>query len=1109
MNDNPHGPGHLDATVFQYRGRGEQVIGYVYSEDEDIETESKTYTLLTATNNFAVDTDTGAISIMDKTMQGMYHFKVNVADGVHSDQESTVNVTVKYVFESDIYHSTSMRLSGLSAADFIGKSGGQSSLQKFIKSLASVMGVDENLVDVLAVDDVELDAGTMCIMSAADMADVRYSVQGYHATVLDAAVAKNKDKIETDAGITISKVKVNPCEDSSVCGGGSCSVVYSMDTSDETLQDSGPNSLSLSIKTSMTAECTCKAKTCPAPSCDPNPCYNGGICQVTSMGYQCQCPKGYLGPRCQDTKRSFSGSGFAWYDSLKTCEDSHTSLEFITKSADGMLLYNGPTTDDYFALKDYIAIGMVDGKVKLSINFGNGTLHLHVPESPRLDDRKWHKVDVYKHGLQVYLMIDGCMTSSVHEYPTYSNEDTSTCLSSGTVPGHDQILNLNSALQLGGTDSSYSYPTDISFDVSRGFDGCIRHLSQDGELLHLGNPAKEKDSDGKCSDIYYRCMDEESEPVCQHGECVADMASHYCVCDAGYYGADCSMETPEYRFKDDSYVTYTLDEEDTDIQDPKKTMYQISFRTANPSGTILSTTADATREGQEYIRIRLVDGIVTLEYDIGEGDMTMQVPDVLVNDSMWHSVKLMRSRNHFTLKVDKGVGCQQVESAAGTFREYLENKQSLIVGAMPDKSDDFIGCMKDLRIGMASIYSFDGDTGGTTATPSDGVEEGCSSACMSNPCNATDEHSECVDKIDGYICRCKDGYSDESDVCELIDECDKDNQCLNGGTCVDQVGSFKCDCTPEYMGDICQFKRVCHWDNPCKNGSTCMDREPNDYRCTCGHGWMGSTCEEVNACEQDDNPCHNGGDCESTGDNEYICHCAYGYKGDNCEIDDPCEPNRCRNGGECIPSSGSYTCNCPAGYNGDRCETYDYCHTNPCMNGGRCEVKQGGFRCDCKTGWKGTVCSESDPCGSEPCENGGTCIPTANNDGFMCSCGEDWGGLTCAVSLGKDDSRTAGLIAAGVLLGVAGLLALILLVHCCRNQQQPKKTASDYTEMDASSVSTSVYTKRSTALMDGDNGDIAPHSSGNVYSTVPNEENGIDNTAFTTADEIDDKKTTL
>lgn len=36
-----------------------------------------------------------------------------------------------------------------------------------------------------------------------------------------------------------------------------------------------------------------------------------------------------------------------------------------------------------------------------------------------------------------------------------------------------------------------------------------------------------------------------------------------------------------------------------------------------------------------------------------------------------------------------------------------------------------------------------------------------------------------------------------------IDEC-ADDPCEHGGTCIDLVGGFRCECPPEWSGDLCQ-----------------------------------------------------------------------------------------------------------------------------------------------------------------------------------------------------------------------------------------------------------------------------------------------------------------
>ncbi|KAJ7384612.1 Fibrillin-1 [Desmophyllum pertusum] len=157
-----------------------------------------------------------------------------------------------------------------------------------------------------------------------------------------------------------------------------------------------------------------------------------------------------------------------------------------------------------------------------------------------------------------------------------------------------------------------------------------------------------------------------------------------------------------------------------------------------------------------------------------------------------------------------------------------------------------------------------------------------------------------------FSCDCPKGFSlnTESRICEDIDECALEEQCIDG-TCVNTPGSFRCQCPPNYKldgsGRICKDTRTGQcWtkitNNRCEesiNGGV-----PLDICCnTIGKGW-GSPCNE----------------CPPKKDDE---RCALGYAIQDeprcTDIDECTQFSGLCNNGICRNTLGSFACECSAG----------------------------------------------------------------------------------------------------------------------------------------------------------------------------------------------------
>ncbi|XP_077972829.1 uncharacterized protein LOC120338513 [Styela clava] len=188
-----------------------------------------------------------------------------------------------------------------------------------------------------------------------------------------------------------------------------------------------------------------------------------------------------------------------------------------------------------------------------------------------------------------------------------------------------------------------------------------------------------------------------------------------------------------------------------------------------------------------------------------------------------------------------------------------------------------------------------------------------------------------------YQCTCHEGYvpvSGSSVQCVDNDECvTLDPACGDTGDCVNNQGSYICDCNSGYNGGIgapCDDINECtEGVHSCGTTGTCTN-EIGDYICSCSEGFELPT--------DGSKACINTNECEST-TSPHNCHETLGI---------------------CDDSVGSFTCKCKDGYvgTGINCDDIDECAeggSNNCdVTNGNCSNNAGSFTCSCKSGYYGT-----------------------------------------------------------------------------------------------------------------------------------------------------------
>eukprot|EP01147_Barroeca_monosierra_P007681 gene7681-608_t len=210
-----------------------------------------------------------------------------------------------------------------------------------------------------------------------------------------------------------------------------------------------------------------------------------------------------------------------------------------------------------------------------------------------------------------------------------------------------------------------------------------------------------------------------------------------------------------------------------------------------------------------------------------------------------------------------------------------------------------------------------------------------------------------------FQCDCQPGF--EGKFCEhLIDNCEP-GLCMNGGTCVNGIGSASCKCPINFSGARCETLVTCD-AMPCENNSTCR----NTHSIASAISSCSATCSAIFSACQQDHGCSSAYNClflplsspkldcdidcvNSCGNlqegtlsqnmldaaaecvflncvpnlqpNGFKCQCLTGFEGNLCEVNiDECAEEPCKNRGTCIDKIASYECQCVPGVWGDRCE---------------------------------------------------------------------------------------------------------------------------------------------------------------------------------------------
>ncbi|XP_057651724.1 basement membrane-specific heparan sulfate proteoglycan core protein-like isoform X29 [Diorhabda carinulata] len=454
-------------------------------------------------------------------------------------------------------------------------------------------------------------------------------------------------------------------------------------------------------------------------ACSPHAC-GIGRCIDTDNSFECQCPLGRAGRRCQREitviEPAFQNDAYIAYPTPKPARKLKLTLKIKPNTLeDGILLYCSESEEGY---GNFISLAIKDRHLEFRFDAGNGATVIR--DETDLKPGEWHVLTATRSLGEGRLMIDG-------QAPAI-----------GRSTGNYKTINLQTPLFVGGYDKHHIKIND-GVQVYSGFNGCIGDINLSGidvnliqnitDSANVRDCNAEEDIDNNISDsnterpfrhvscsnnpcqnngqcyplspTTYQCACaagftgqncQTAENVCEpnpcqnQGTCILKNTHYECDCTLGFTGRNCDQVTEirnDAHFDGNGYLEFNRDL--LAHRDGEQEVIALELSTNQSNGLIFwhGQTPSSSGYGNNYIALSIANGFLEYSFDLGDGPAIVINNKRRVDDGNRHSVILKRDGKRGSIEIDNS--WTQEGDAPGTSTS-LNVEGNIYIGGTPNIS---------------------------------------------------------------------------------------------------------------------------------------------------------------------------------------------------------------------------------------------------------------------------------------------------------------------------------------------------------------------------------------------------------------------------------------